>query len=72
MSIRGWLHGYTAVVIALGFLSCSKEEMNQAMNRPAEMIQSSSPCPPAEVSTSTPEVCLILTEMRLVNRDSLI
>ena len=65
------LHASIVLAVGVGLVSCTKEEINQAMNRPAEIIQSSSSCTPAGVSsTSTPELCVNLMEIQLSSHDS--
>jgi hypothetical protein len=65
------LHASIVLAVGVGLVSCTKEEINQAMNRPAEIIQSSRPCQPAGlVSTTVPEFCVNLTEIRLLNQDT--
>lgn len=67
----GWLlQACIVVAVGVGLVSCTKEQIEQAMNRPSEIILSSRPCAPAELSTSTPEFCVNLTEIRLLNQDT--
>ncbi len=70
MRCRWFLQACIVLAVGVGLVSCTTEQLNQVMNRPAEIIQSSSPCPPAEISTATPEFCVNLTEIRLLNHDS--
>lgn len=67
-----WLmHVCIVLTVGVGLVSCTKEEINQAMNRPAEILQSSRPCTPAGVSsTSAPEFCVNLMEIQLLNQDT--
>ncbi len=71
MKTRWLLHACIVLAVGVGLVSCSKDEINQVMNRPAEIILSSSPCQPAGVaSTVTPEFCVNVTDIQLLSRDT--
>ena len=59
-------------VVPMG-LACSKEQMDQFKTNPVQLVQSAAaaPCTPGGIaSTSTPEFCINLTEMQLLNGDT--
>ena len=71
MKIRWLLQACMVVAVGMGLASCTKAEIEQAMNRPAEIMLQSSPCQPAGVaSTATPEFCINVTAMQLISRDT--
>ena len=71
MKIRWLLQACIVLAIGVGLVSCSKAEIEQAMNRPAEIMLQSSPCQPAGIaSTATPEFCVNVMELQLLSRDT--
>lgn len=75
MKIRWLLQVCIVLAVGVGLVSCSKEQikeqMDQVMNRPAEIMLASSPCQAAGVaSTATPEFCVNVTEIQLLSRDT--
>ena len=63
----------TCIVLAVGagLVSCTKEQKAQGMLQPAQTIQPVSPCHPAGVSsTGTPEFCVNVTEIQLLNHET--
>jgi hypothetical protein len=70
MNSRWVLNACMVLAVGVGLVSCTKEQIEQAMNRPAEVILQSSPCQPAGIaSTATPEFCVNVTDIQLLNRD---
>jgi hypothetical protein len=70
MKNRWVLNACMVLVVGVGLVSCTKEQIEQAMNRPAEVILQSSPCQPAGISsTATPEFCVNVTDIQLLNHD---
>ena len=71
MMIRWLLQACIVVAVGKGFVSCTKAEIEQAMNRPAEIMLQSSPCTLAGIaSTATPEVWVNVMEIQLTNHDT--
>lgn len=75
MKIRWLLQVCIVLAVEVGLASCSKaqmkEQMDQVMNRPAEIILASSPCQASGVAaTATPEFCVNVTEIQLLSRDT--
>ncbi|HZC80631.1 MAG TPA: hypothetical protein VE222_02755, partial [Nitrospiraceae bacterium] len=63
----------TCIVLAVGagLVSCTKEQKAQGMLQPAQTIQPVSPCHPAGMSsTGTPEFCVNVTEIQLLNHET--
>ena len=71
MKIRWLLQTCIVVAVGMGLASCTKAEIEQAMNRPAEIMLQSSPCQPAGIaSTATPEFCVNVTDIQLLRHDT--
>lgn len=78
MTTRWLLHACIVLAVGVGLVSCSKEQIDQfvtqpgqALAQPAQFIESSSPCQPAGVtSTTTPDFCVNLMEIQLSDHDS--
>ena len=71
MKIRWLLQACIVVAVGMGLVSCTKAEIEQAMNRPAEIMLQSSPCQPAGIaSTATPEFCINVMEIHLTSHDT--
>ena len=65
------LHACILLSVGVGLASCVKEQNDQVRAEPAPFSQSLSPCQPAGVSSSTtPEICVNVTEIQLFNHDA--
>ena len=65
------LQACLVLAVGVGLVSCTKEQKAQGMIQPAQTIQPVSPCPPAGVSSSgTPEFCVNVTEIQLLNHET--
>ena len=68
----GWfVQACIVLAVGVGLVSCTKEQIDQVMNRPAEIVLQSSPCTPAGIaSTATPELCVNVMEIQLLRQDT--
>lgn len=68
----GWLlQACIVLAVGVGFVSCKIEQKDQVMTQPAALGQSLSPCQSTGVSsTTTPEICVNVTEIQLSNDDT--
>ena len=65
------LQACIVVAVGAGLVSCTKEHKAQGMVQPAQTIQPVNPCHPTGVSSSgTPEFCVNVTEMQLLNHET--
>lgn len=65
------LQACIVVAVGAGLVSCTKEQKAQGMVQPAQTLQPVSPCHPAGVSSSgTPEFCVNVTEIQLLNHET--
>ena len=65
------LQACIVVAVGAGLVSCTKEHKAQGMVQPAQTIQPVTPCHPTGVSSSgTPEFCVNVTEMQLLNHET--
>ena len=71
MRTRWLLQACLVLAVGVGLVSCTQAQIDQAMNRPAEILQSSRPCEPTGVaSTAVPEFCVNLTEIQVSSHDT--
>lgn len=65
------LQACIVLAVGAGLVSCTELRKDQVRAQPASSSQSLSPCQPAGVSsTATPEFCVNVTEIQLINKDT--
>jgi hypothetical protein len=67
----GWLlQACIVLAVGAGLVSCTNKQKDQGMTQPEPFSHSLSPCQPAGMSsTATPELCVNVTEIQLLNHE---
>lgn len=68
----GWLlQACIVLAVGVGLVSCTNKQKDQGMTQPEPFSHSLSPCQPAGMSsTATPELCVNVTEIQLLNHET--